>query len=156
MGSITRVIWRRKETQQQEATFFGSFWLLCGKWTVTENLETARLGRTLQGFSLAMLQELRGSQTAYLKKDVQLLVSEQKRGVKDEITGTSLVVQWLRFYAPNTGGMGLIPGWGSKIPHASCHSKKKKKNPKTKNETTDSGLFNGGFIYLRKLWDEHV
>ena len=59
---------------------------------MTENLETARLRRTLQGSSLAVLQELRGSQTTYLKKGVQLLVSEQKRGVKDEITGTSLVV----------------------------------------------------------------
>lgn len=35
---------------------------------------------------------VRGSQTTYLKKGVQLLVSEQKRGVNDEITGTSLVV----------------------------------------------------------------
>ena len=92
MGSITRVIWRRKETQKEEATFFGSFQLLRGEWTVTENLETARLRRTLQGSSLAVLQELRGSQTTYLKKGVQLLVSEQKRGVNDEITGTSLVV----------------------------------------------------------------
>ena len=24
--------------------------------------------------------------------------------------GTSLVVQWLRFQAPNAGGLGLIPG----------------------------------------------
>ena len=59
---------------------------------MAENLETARLRRTLQGSSLAVLQELRGSQTTYLKKGVQSLVSEQKRGVKDEITGTSLVV----------------------------------------------------------------
>ena len=26
--------------------------------------------------------------------------------------GTSLVVQWLRFCAPNTEGMNLIPSWG--------------------------------------------
>ena len=38
--------------------------------------------------------------------------------------GTSLVVQWLRLCAPNAGGLGSIPGWGTrshmqlKIPHA--------------------------------------
>ena len=32
--------------------------------------------------------------------------------------GTSLVVQWLRLHAPNAEGMGLIPGQGTKIPHA--------------------------------------
>ena len=34
------------------------------------------------------------------------------------IVGTSLVVQWLRLHAPNTGGMGSIPGQGTKIPCA--------------------------------------
>ena len=32
--------------------------------------------------------------------------------------GTSLVVQWLRLRASNAGGKGLIPGQGTKIPHA--------------------------------------
>jgi len=39
--------------------------------------------------------------------------------------GTSLVVQWLRFRAPDAGGLGLIPGRGTvfhmpqlKDPHA--------------------------------------
>ena len=30
--------------------------------------------------------------------------------------GTSLVVQWLRLCPSNAGGMGLIPGWGTRIP----------------------------------------
>ena len=48
------------------------------------------------------------------------------------VTGTSLVVQWLRLHAPNAGGLGSIPGGGTrshmpqlrvcmlqlKIPHA--------------------------------------
>ena len=34
------------------------------------------------------------------------------------VGGTSLAVQWLRLRAPSAGGMGLIPGWGTKIPHA--------------------------------------
>ena len=42
--------------------------------------------------------------------------------------GTSLAVQWLRLHASNAGGTGLIPGWGTKIPHAAgCSQKKKKK-----------------------------
>ena len=35
-----------------------------------------------------------------------------------DVDGTSLVIQWLRLYTPTAGGMGLIPGWGTKIPHA--------------------------------------
>ena len=27
---------------------------------------------------------------------------------------TSLVVQWLRLHTPNAGGLGLIPGWGTR------------------------------------------
>ena len=34
---------------------------------------------------------------------------------------TSLVVQWVRLHASNTGGKGLIPGWGTMIPHAAWH-----------------------------------
>ena len=30
------------------------------------------------------------------------------------ITGTSLVVQWLRFHAPNAGVLGSIPGQGTR------------------------------------------
>ena len=37
----------------------------------------------------------------------------------NSISGTSLVVQWLRFCAPNAGDSGLVPsrGTGSHIPH---------------------------------------
>ena len=41
--------------------------------------------------------------------------------------GTSLEVQWLRLRASNAGGVGLIPGQGTKIPHASKTKKKKEK-----------------------------
>ena len=37
---------------------------------------------------------------------------------------TSLVVQWLRLCASTAGDVGLIPGWGTKIPHAIGHSQK--------------------------------
>ena len=32
--------------------------------------------------------------------------------------GISLVVQWLRLHASSAGGLGSIPGQGTKIPHA--------------------------------------
>ena len=38
--------------------------------------------------------------------------------------GISLAVQWLRLYAPNAGGIGLILGWRTKIPHDSRRSLK--------------------------------
>ena len=28
------------------------------------------------------------------------------------------MVQWLRLHTANAEGLGLIPGWGTKIPHA--------------------------------------
>ena len=37
------------------------------------------------------------------------------------------MVQWLRVLALTAGGMGLISGPGTKIPHASRHGQKKKK-----------------------------
>ena len=37
-----------------------------------------------------------------------------------KVWGISLVVQLLRLRAPNGGGMGSIPGWGTKIPCAVC------------------------------------
>ena len=42
--------------------------------------------------------------------------------------GTSLAVQWLRLRVSNAGGEVLIPGWGTKIPHARGGQKKKKQH----------------------------
>ena len=33
---------------------------------------------------------------------------------KQDLFGTSLVVQWLRLHATNAGGVGLIPGQGTR------------------------------------------
>ena len=48
---------------------------------------------------------------------------------KDKLSplGTSLAVWWLRLCTSNAGGMGSIPGWGTKIPYAVWHDQKKKK-----------------------------
>ena len=39
--------------------------------------------------------------------------------------GTSLVVQWLRLCSSTSGDVGLIPGRGTKIPHATGHNQNK-------------------------------
>ena len=43
------------------------------------------------------------------------------------MSGTSLRVQLLKFLTSTAGGMRSIPGWGTKIPHATAHRAKKKK-----------------------------
>ena len=56
-----------------------------------------------------------------------LLVVSRKttaRLSKSDFMGTSLVVQWLKLHDFNAGDMGLIPGWGTKIPHAVRHGQK--------------------------------
>ena len=42
------------------------------------------------------------------------------------LPGTSLAVQWLRIHASTAEGAGSVPGWGTKIPHATCGKRKKK------------------------------
>ena len=44
------------------------------------------------------------------------------------ILETSLGVQWLTLCAFNAVGMGLIPDWGTKIPHALWYGQNKHKN----------------------------
>ena len=41
------------------------------------------------------------------------------------------MVRWIRVCISTAEGMGLIPGWGTKILHAVWHSQKKKKKTKT-------------------------
>ena len=44
--------------------------------------------------------------------------------------GISLAIQWLWCCASIIGGMGSIPGWGTKIPLAAWHGQKKRKKKK--------------------------
>ena len=46
--------------------------------------------------------------------------------------GTSLVVQWLRLCSSTSGGLGSIPGQGTKIWHATWRGQKKKKKEEDK------------------------
>ena len=52
---------------------------------------------------------------------------------KNKYEETSLAVQWLRLHASSARGMGLIPGWGTKTPHAMSCSQKMKTRKLTKN-----------------------
>ena len=54
--------------------------------------------------------------------------------------GTSLVVQWLRVCTCNAWGIGLIPGQGTKISHATWHYKNKHTNKQTNNLPTPLGF----------------
>ena len=48
--------------------------------------------------------------------------------------GTSLVVQWLRLHASHAGDVSSIPGWETKISHATGHQKKDKRWPFSRNQ----------------------
>ena len=56
--------------------------------------------------------------------------------IKQKIqSGTFLVVEWLRFWAPTARGTGLILGQGTKIPKALwCYSEKKEEEEKETNQ----------------------
>ena len=56
------------------------------------------------------------------------------------MTWDSLVVQWLRLCTSKAGATGSIPGWGTKIPHATWHGQniKKKKNEDSLKSVVDS------------------
>ena len=58
--------------------------------------------------------------------------------------------EWLRHHTPNAGGMSLIPGQGTKIPHAAQHDQKKKKERKKKRNTLRKLGTGGEFPQLEK------
>ena len=47
--------------------------------------------------------------------------------IKIEKIRPSLVAQWFRLWSSTTGGTGLTPGWGTKIPPQKNEKKKKRK-----------------------------
>ena len=50
-----------------------------------------------------------------------------RAGGKKYRCGASLMVQWLRLHPSIAGDTGLIPGLGTKIPHAAWCSQRKRK-----------------------------
>ena len=78
---------------------------------------------------------------------VQLILSRKHQKtrllLKISKSGVFLVVQWLRLHASTSRAMGLIPGWGTKIPYTVA-KKKKKKNSKSNQQI---GLGWSWFLY---------
>ena len=83
---------------------------------------------------------------------------------KDKLSllGTSLEVWWLRLWASNAGGMGSIPGWGTKIPYAVWHDQKKKnlslfvsswERPPLK---TLLALYHSNETYWENIWSAYL
>ena len=56
-----------------------------------------------------------------LVKETDIQVQEAQR-----VPNKMMAVQWLGLHASTAGGMGSIPGWETKIPHAKQGSQKKK------------------------------
>ena len=69
--------------------------------------DRGRAVQTAAGASLGCLAECQWS-CYYFR------VASWKGPLKTDTTGTSLVVQWLRLHAPNAGGLGSIPGQGTR------------------------------------------
>ena len=68
---------------------------------------------------------------------------------------TSLVVQWLRLCAHNSGGLGLIPGQGTRShwPQLrSCAAKKKKKEKRRMNQLLPSDTKTGPMSMCQAGW----
>ena len=88
------------------------------------------------GYSKSSAQRQFIAVIAYIKKEgrsqISNLTLQPKELEKEEQTklkasgrGTFLAVQWLRLRASNAGGVGSIPGQGTKILLATWHSQKK-------------------------------
>ena len=70
-----------------------------------------------------------------------------RAGSKKYRCGASLVVQWLRLHPSIAGGTGLIPGLGTKIPHAAWYGQKNKRTYEDVTQespcfTSSPGIFN--------------
>ena len=73
---------------------------------------------------------------------VSLTIKENLAESESTDMGTSLAVQWLRLCASTAGAVGLIPGWGTKIPRAAqCGPTKKKKKRRINRYLLSTKLF---------------
>lgn len=61
---------------------------------------------------MSQLYQMMGGAWAGSQEHWTLLLAQQCRA------GASLVAHWLRLGASSARGMDLIPGWGTRIPHA--------------------------------------
>ena len=62
------------------------------------------------------------------------------RAEAEGLIGTSPVVRWLRLCASNAGGVGSIPGQGTKTPHATKHDQKTRTKKKKETQRKQKDL----------------
>ena len=60
-------------------------------------------------------------QNSHLLADIKKKKKNHNSTLQNIIDVGISLVQWLRLYSFKARGTGLIPGWGTKIPHASWH-----------------------------------
>ena len=46
--------------------------------------------------------------------------NRRRSGASQDGPGASLLVQWLQLHTSNARGLGSIPGWGTRFPHATA------------------------------------
>lgn len=68
---------------------------------------------------MSQLYQMMGGAWAGSQEHWTLLLAQQCRA------GASLVAHWLRLGASSARGMDLIPGWGTRIPHAAWCGQKR-------------------------------
>ena len=61
-----------------------------------------------------------------------------------------MAIQWLRLFAPNAGGTGLIPGWGTKILHVAGYVQKLKPPQEKQSKIMTCILTNKGYTDMEK------
>ena len=74
---------------------------------------------------ISAAKEIKTNCKNWKKKKKRVLISFALGGLV-VLFWNSPVVHWLRLQAPRAGGMGLIPGQGAKITHATWYSPKER------------------------------
>ena len=92
-----------------EGTYLNIIKVIYDKLTANIRLN----GEKLKAFSLKS-ETRQGCPLSPLLFNILLEVLATAIRQEKEIKGTSLVVQWLRLHAPNAGGLGSIPGQGTR------------------------------------------
>ena len=130
-GNSTRAsLWDRlgKQYYSTHHTHF-LYWVVIKLMSLGNSLVVWWLGLgvfTAEAWVQSLVGELRSHKPCGVAEEMSLSDESLKHSDHQKLmSGTSLVVQWLRLCTPNAGNLGLIPGWGTmsltpqlKIPHA--------------------------------------
>ena len=114
------------------------FWVLTVPWVLRMQWPGSRRGRLYKGFECSLQSPWEGTGSNIQAANVPNLntiqaAQKEKRNRRAE---TCLVAQWLTLCTSTEGGMGSIPGQGTKISHAAWCGKRE--NKQTKKQTSIS------------------